>query len=478
MATADKQVRAAEVALGIESSYPEVSFSLVDCDPGQPRQDFNEADIADLAKNIKANSLLQAVTLRRNPRVSGRYLIVAGERRFRAMNVAGMTKAVFKLIEGPGVGRSYILSAIENLHRVNLNPIEEALSYQKLHDEENLTWEEIHDLTGRDIAVILNKVKLLTFPPEIQAMVRRGDLPQVTALNLSQWRNEQGEYLRMAHDLIAGRDPAEIHFRKDTVLSQIHVQARLPKTPEDFASRIVKLSGRVQSMPAVLEAFLKLPPGEQTKVLGAIHSSVFGKLRVRFVALYRAIQAVSEKMNEFEVNRTRRGEVVESSEPEPVPVLPAPTPVPVAAVVDIRSSRPQVREVVKPVAAAPPPPVAPKPAPSSGLPKEQTIELSYQVLSAMFYCRGQRWVNFSRQYLQEVVPDVDDLDVAVSRALRHAKDHWKIAPEGPEAKQKFIRLMHRFRHNYGNCQRFEDSLEVAHREDDSEDPVSLHFSKK
>src|SRR3990167_2662204 len=129
--------------------------------------------------------------------------------------LVGIAKKTFKVISGPGVDKSYIVSAIENLNRLDMNPIDEALCYQRLHDEEGLKWEEIRELTGRDVGAILNKIKLLTLPPEIQDLVRQHALPQVTALNLVQWRNQHGDYLRMAHDLMAGRDPAELHLKRD-----------------------------------------------------------------------------------------------------------------------------------------------------------------------------------------------------------------------------------------------------------------------
>ena len=429
----------------IKASYQELSFSVVDPDPDQPRQDFNETDILELAISIQENTLLQAVSVKPHPTIPGRYMIVAGERRLRAMKEANLTKAVFKVLSGPGIEKSYILSAIENLHRVNLNPIEEATCYQRLHDEEGLTWEEIHELIGRDVSVILNKIKLLTLPPEIQAMVRKGDLPQVTALNLSQWRNEEGHYLRMAHDLINGRDPAELHFREQTAQGERLVQAKLPKNPDDYASRIVKLSGRVQSMPAVLEGFLRLPDKEKAQVIAAIDPSVLGKLRQRFIALYRAIQAVSEFM-ESSSRPSRR---------QPLKVSPAPIP-PASPV------NPPERVVKK------------KQDQAGETPPEQDLALSFQVLSHLFYFRGSRRVDLSRLKLRNAIGDNDsDLNVVVRNALRSARERWRMPPKGNELEQKFIRLVAKLRHDFGDPTRFDDFLLNAEQEDGSNDPVPL-----
>lgn len=512
MANVDKRVRAVEIALGITSSYPEIEFSLVDTDLGQPRQDFNDDDIADLARNIKANSLLQAVMVKHHPTVPGRYMIVAGERRFRAMIKAGMTRQVFKLIEGPGVARSYVLSAVENLHRVNLNPIEEALSLQKLHDEEHLTWEEIHDLTGRDVAVMISRMKLLTFPQEIQDRVRRGDLPQVTVLNLAQWRTEEGEYLRHAHDLIAGRAPAaDLHFRRDTALSKIHVQARLPKTPEDFATRIVKLSGHVQSMPTVLEAFLAMTTEEQSEVFSAINPSVLGKLRVRFVALYRAIEAVSERMNQYEAKRTGKGTVTGHVKPTPPIPAPAPVPKPVAVTTPVAVPRPTTppppprplppppprpaasssgpRPAAAPSRPVPPPiprrfqvpPLAPKPASVAKITTSergvQTWDLSTRVLAALFYSGGRKKVNLSRSELVvtlgDFLPKGADIDIEVANAIMHMRMKWRAPQKGPEEERYFTGQVGFFRRDYGAHNDIEDAFDEASQEDRSGDPIDL-----
>ncbi len=432
--------RTLEVSLGITASYPEISLSLVDRDPGQPRQYFDDEDLRKLEKSIRKNTLLQAVTVRHHPTVSGRYMIIAGERRFRAMFLAGIKTAVFKLLEGPGLARSYILSSIENIQRVNLNPIEEAICYQKLHDEEHLSWEEISELLGsKDISVMLTKIKLLTLPAEIQEMVRGGKLPQVTALNLTQWKNETGDYLRMAHDLIAGRNPAQVHFRADTSRGERLVQAKLPKTADEYATRIVKLSGHVQSMPAVLEAFLQLPQDEQGRVLEAINPSVRGKLKVRFVALYRATQAMSEMLNAFDG--------MKSEEKSPTP-NPEPTPLP-----------------------PPEPPNPPKPHSED----TQSLEVSYEVLEAMLYSGGQYpRVNLSRQRLMNAIPNGVDPNELAQNAITAARMRWRASAKGREAEKKFIEFVSRIRFDFArDSVVIDEALKVIRRKDNSADPVSF-----
>lgn len=116
----------------------------------------------------------------------------------------------------------------------------------------------------------------------------------------------------------------------------------------------------------------------------------------------------------------------------------------------------------------------PKPVVPKSLNEERSLELSRKVLIALFYSNnGQLSVNLSRSQLQKKLATGENLDVLVSDAIRQARDHWQMAPQGSEAKQKFIRLMHRFRHDFGDSRKLDDSLRIAMKQDNSQDPVSL-----
>lgn len=444
--------------------YEELPFSLVDTDPNQPRQDFSDSDIRDLAESIQDNTLLQAVTVKEHPEKVGRYIIVAGERRFRAMKMNGKTSATFRVLDGETARRSYLLSAVENLQRVNLNPIEEAECYRRLHDEEKLTWEGVRKLTGTDVAQILNKVKLLDLPPKIIDMVRRGELPQVTALNLSQWRNEEGEFLRMAHDLIAGRNPAAVHFRKETALSNIQVQARLPKTPEDFGVRIVRLSGSVHSLPAVLEAFLGLPKEEQEQAFSSINPSVLGKIKVRFKALSRVVQAFSERMEsrkpEFPVRVIKPVRSTRPSEPRPIPISQT-------------SSRPVVVE--EPQSLDKVPETTPE-----VFEDKQPLSLSSFVWITLFTAvMGERRVaNLSKSRLERELKTCrqysgQPVEEVVANAIASAKHRWRKPVSGTPENQDMTRRMHVFFRESQGLTDFEDALDKLVETDQSRDPVEL-----
>ena len=485
MIPSSRQASAAEKVSETGPRYEELPFSLVDTDPDQPRQDFFEGDILLLAGSIEDNSLLQAVTVKDHPTSPGRYIIVAGERRFRAMKLLGKVSATFKILDSKSAAKSYLLSAIENLHRVNLNPIEEALCYQRLHDQEGMTWEEVGKLTGRDITSILNKVKLLTLPPEVVAMVRKGNLPQVTALNLTQWRNDEGEYLRMAHDLIAGRSPTELSFRKDTALSAIQVNARLPKTPEDFGTRIVRLSGSIQSMPAVLEAFFLMSQEEQERALTSINPSVLGKIRVRFQALSRVVQAFSERLEPKKVPKSA------------TPAQPVAKPVVTASFTSGKAVEllpPLRKEIDPPPASVPrrptvhrdvqlqPPSADDIQAPPKEFEDKQSLDLTREVWVHLIYSGyhdgGGSAVNLSRKALERMLKGCrayqdQPMEEVVRNTVMSARHRWGKAISGTPENQDLARRMHAFRRESGNCATFEEAFDRAVSRDRSSDPVRL-----
>lgn len=465
-----------EVVGNITSDYREISLSLIDADPSQPRKHFDEGEIGDLSESIKGNMLIQVPTVRPHPTVSGRYIIVAGERRVRALIRNGVERHTVKIIDGPGVAKSYVLSAIENIVRVNLNPIEEAQTYQRLHDEERLTWEQVSAILGKDVSVMLNKIKLLDFPPEIQEKIKTGQLPQATVLNLSQWQNDEGAFFRMAHDLIAGRNPAEAHFRRQTTRGQIHVQARLPKSALDYGVRIVKVSTSVRSVPAVLEAFLALPATEQNEAFASISPTVRATLRARFRELFRATQAFSELFDNYDSEKPTVSAPA-SAVPASVPIAsPLPTEV-----------KPR-QEVLKPADTP-----APTPVPTATTPPAQrtatavqSLKLSSLVLRTILYSldnTSRPAVNLSRRRLEALMSGMQgaanfSVDQLVANAFAEVKVRWResLNPRSAEEIQKFIRLTHQIRRHFGDSPDFAIASALIRKMDESTDPLRVPMS--
>jgi ParB family chromosome partitioning protein len=138
----------------------------------QPRTTMDEAKIDELARSIRANGVIQPIVVRR---LDDGYEIVAGERRWRASQRAGLLKVPVVVREIPD-DRLLAVALIENIQREDLNPIEEAQAYRRLGDEYHLTQEQIADAVGKDRSSVANFVRLLKLPLEVRANVASGAL--------------------------------------------------------------------------------------------------------------------------------------------------------------------------------------------------------------------------------------------------------------------------------------------------------------
>ncbi|MEZ5291318.1 MAG: ParB/RepB/Spo0J family partition protein [Vicinamibacterales bacterium] len=142
----------------------------------QPRQHIDDAALDQLSKSIAASGIIQPIVVRQVG--SDRYQIIAGERRWRAAQRAGLTRVPVVIKSAPTANRSQLLewALIENLQREDLNPIEAAAAYQRLSREFNLTHDDIATRVGKDRSTIANTIRLLKLPAEVQADVASGAL--------------------------------------------------------------------------------------------------------------------------------------------------------------------------------------------------------------------------------------------------------------------------------------------------------------
>ena len=176
----------------------EVDTDLLRPNKFQPRTHMDEARIEDLARSIRSHGLIQPVVVRK---VDGGYEIIAGERRWRASQRAGLLKIPVVVREIP---EDKLLAAalIENIQREDLNPIEEAHAYRRLADEFHLTQEQIAESVGKDRSSIANYVRLLRLPHEVRESVASGGLSMGHARALL-GVGDEGALLRLARDVIA-----------------------------------------------------------------------------------------------------------------------------------------------------------------------------------------------------------------------------------------------------------------------------------
>ncbi len=167
----------------------------------QPRGPIDDSRLEDLARSIKTNGVIQPIVVRRT---GDRFQIIAGERRWRAAQLAGLARIPVVVREvAAGHERSLLeMALIENIQRENLNPIDEALAYRRLLDEFHLTQEAVAEAVGKDRATVANVVRLLRLPEEIRASVASGVLSMGHARALLGVAAES-EQRRIAREVVA-----------------------------------------------------------------------------------------------------------------------------------------------------------------------------------------------------------------------------------------------------------------------------------
>ena len=176
----------------------EVDSDLLRPNRFQPRTHIDDAKIDELARSIRSNGIIQPIVVRS---VDGGYEIVAGERRWRASQRAGLLKVPVVVRDIPEE-RLLAAALIENIQREDLNPIEEAHAYRRLVDEYQLTQEQIADAVGKDRSSVANYLRLLKLPEEVRANVGSGALTMGHARALLGLPDEASQ-LRVARDIVA-----------------------------------------------------------------------------------------------------------------------------------------------------------------------------------------------------------------------------------------------------------------------------------
>ena len=179
----------------------DVDVDLISPNEHQPRHRFEDARLDELAQSIKANGVIQPIVVRK---VDGGYRIIAGERRWRAAQRAGLTR-VPVVVKDVGAGKDAQLlemALIENIQREDLNPIDEAAAYEKLSTDFKMTQEEIAAAVGKDRSSVANHMRLLKLPQEVRAEVAGGRLSMGHARALLAVADE-GAQRQVAREVIA-----------------------------------------------------------------------------------------------------------------------------------------------------------------------------------------------------------------------------------------------------------------------------------
>lgn len=213
----------------IGASYQEIPVSQIVPNPYQPRQVFDEEALAELVHSIKEFGLMQPIVVRRAADDSG-FEIIMGERRWRAASKAGL-ETIPAIVRETDDGAMLRDALLENIHRVQLNPLEEAAAYQQLLEEFDVTQAELAQRLGRSRPVITNMIRLLQLPVSVQRKVAAGVLSAGHARALLSLQTGAD-----AQELLAARIVAEglsVRATEEAVMLANRGEEQKPKKPKD-----------------------------------------------------------------------------------------------------------------------------------------------------------------------------------------------------------------------------------------------------
>ncbi|MFN4274010.1 MAG: ParB/RepB/Spo0J family partition protein [Aliihoeflea sp.] len=196
----DKPVEHARPAIGADGK---LAIDLIDANPRNPRRAFAEEELTDLAQSIREHGIVQPVVVRPSPK-AGRYEIIAGERRWRAAQRAGLTEVPI-IIREVSDRVALELAIVENVQRADLNPIEEAAGYQQLIDEHSYTQSDLGQVIGKSRSHVANTLRLLKLPEAVRDMLVDGALSAGHARALITAPDPEGLARRIVDDNLSVR---------------------------------------------------------------------------------------------------------------------------------------------------------------------------------------------------------------------------------------------------------------------------------
>ena len=162
-----------DVVTGIKPGVIKLPLKLIDSNPYQPRKEFDETSIEELAESIRAKGVLTPVTVQT---AGDRFTLIAGERRCRGARTAGLKEIPAYVVDVAGEADLMEMALVENIQRENLNPVEEAEGYAVLHSKFDLSQEKIAKAVGKNRVTVTNALRLLNLPPKIKSSLKSGEI--------------------------------------------------------------------------------------------------------------------------------------------------------------------------------------------------------------------------------------------------------------------------------------------------------------
>jgi ParB family chromosome partitioning protein len=240
-----------------------ISIEEIRPNPYQPRENFNTESLEDLVASIKEKGIIQPVLVRS---AAAGYELIAGERRLRAAKSLNI-KAIPAIIKNVKDEESLEIALIENIQRQNLNPIEEAYAYKHLIDEFGCTQEKIAQTIGKARVSIVNTLRLLKLPPEIQEMLRKGLLTFAHGKVLLELQDAKRQLFLADRVVSKGLSVKEL---EDLILP--HHRIRKPKGYSDKTS--AQLKAIEEELQQILGSKVKIMPGQKR---GVIHIEFYSE---------------------------------------------------------------------------------------------------------------------------------------------------------------------------------------------------------
>lgn len=223
------------------TSIKELELSAIVPNPYQPRSAFDEAKLQELSESIKQMGVIQPITVKK---ISvGRYQIISGERRFRASKMAGL-KSIPVYVKDAEEVALLEMALVENIQREDLDPVDIAISFQRLIEECNLTQEQLSPRVGKNRATIANYLRLLKLPPEIQMALKEGKITMGHAkaiLSLTKEKSQLALTKKIIEEGISVREAEKIAQKGDVPKSPAPKKVA---TGSESAQKVVSILGR------------------------------------------------------------------------------------------------------------------------------------------------------------------------------------------------------------------------------------------
>ena len=258
----------------------DIDVSLIDANPFQPRKTFSDENLQELAETIKVHGLIQPIVVRK---AGNRYQIISGERRTRATKLAGISTIKAQVYENLDDKTMAEWALIENIQRVDLNPVEIARSYQQLINNHNYTHDDLAKIVGKSRSAITNALRLLKLPEQVLTWIEEGKLNGGAARALCSDKVENVEELakrvideglnvRQIEAIIRGEDINQP--KAESQVPEENVDTQPADAPETPAKTKPELSADMKNFESRLETFfgtkVQLNPSASTESKGTI----------------------------------------------------------------------------------------------------------------------------------------------------------------------------------------------------------------